>query len=178
MHKQTKIPSPGWKGDLGGGRWCGLFLCHRDNDFALSVLAGEMPKRICGLLKRVAVIQHRHDFPGFEQFRQIDQIGLIGFGYPHARHFFASEQRYQRAKQHPRYQKLSEDEWVNLAKTLTSRPPMPWFNLNRMSDVDLRAIYAFVHQLGPAGDPAPAYVPPDHEPVPPYAVFPSPPPEK
>lgn len=72
---------------------------------------------------------------------------------------------------------LTEQQWLTLAKTLKARPPMPWFNLNDMHDEDLRAIYAFVRHLGPGGQPAPAYVPPDHEPPPPYAVFPEPPPQ-
>jgi hypothetical protein len=29
-----------------------------------------------------------------------------------------------------------------------------------MSDTDLRAIYAYIRKAGPAGQPAPAYVPP------------------
>ena len=72
-------------------------------------------------------------------------------------------------------QDLSEDEWLSFAKNLTARPPMPWFNLNQMTDEDLRAIYQYIRQLGPGGEPAPAYVPPDKEPNPPYALFPSPP---
>jgi len=72
--------------------------------------------------------------------------------------------------------KLSEDEWVAEAKTLKRRPPMPWFNLNIMKDDDLRAIYRFVNTLGDLGQPAPDYVPPDQVPNPPYAQFPSPPP--
>ena len=71
--------------------------------------------------------------------------------------------------------KLSEDEWVETAKTLENRPPMPWFNLNAMAEEDLRAIYHFTRSLGDLGDPAPDYVPPDQEPNPPYALFPSPP---
>ncbi len=67
---------------------------------------------------------------------------------------------------------MSEDGWVQVAKTLRARPPMPWFNLNAMSDADLRAIYQFVHSLGPAGEPAPGYLPPDQEPPMPYALFP------
>jgi hypothetical protein len=54
---------------------------------------------------------------------------------------------------------------------------MPWFNLNIMKDEDLRAIYQYTRHLGPGGKPAPAYVPPDKEPNPPYALFPSPPPK-
>lgn len=53
----------------------------------------------------------------------------------------------------------SESEWLELART-AMRPPMPWFSLHRMTDGDLRAIYAFVRELGPAGEPAPRYVPP------------------
>jgi mono/diheme cytochrome c family protein len=72
-------------------------------------------------------------------------------------------------------QNISEKEWVEKAKKLETRPPMPWFNLNRMSETDLRAIYRYIHSLGPAGDPAPAYVPPNQEPKPPYVAFPAPP---
>ncbi len=70
---------------------------------------------------------------------------------------------------------LSEEEWVETARTLQRRPPMPWFNLNAMADEDLRAIYQFTRSLGDPGDPAPDYVPPDEEPETPYALFPSPP---
>lgn len=69
-------------------------------------------------------------------------------------------------------QELKEDEWVKKAKTLTTRPPMPWFNLHHMSASDLRAIYRYVRHLGPAGKPAPAYVPPDGTPAGPYVQFP------
>ena len=54
-------------------------------------------------------------------------------------------------------------------------PPMPWFNLNAMTAEDLGAMYQFLRYLGPAGTPAPAYVPPDQEPAGPYATFPAPP---
>ena len=70
---------------------------------------------------------------------------------------------------------ISEKEWVEKAKKLETRPPMPWFNLNRMADNDLRALYRFVRSLEPAGNPAPAYVPPTQEPKPPYITFPAPP---
>ena len=69
-------------------------------------------------------------------------------------------------------QTLSEDEWVKKAQTLTTRPPMPWFNLHRMSPGDLRAVYRYVRHLGPAGKPAPDYVPPEREPPQPYIQFP------
>lgn len=71
--------------------------------------------------------------------------------------------------------KMTEEQWVQYAKTLKSRPPMPWFNLNKMTEEDLKSIYRFIRYLGPAGAPAPAYVPPDQEPTTPFALFPSPP---
>jgi mono/diheme cytochrome c family protein len=69
-------------------------------------------------------------------------------------------------------QGLSEEQWIKTAKTLQARPPMPWFNVRRMSTTDLRAIYRYVRHLGPAGKPAPAYVPPDKTPPQPYVQFP------
>jgi mono/diheme cytochrome c family protein len=72
-------------------------------------------------------------------------------------------------------QGMSEEEWLKKAATVEPRPPMPWYNLRAMTKDDLRAIYRFARHLGPAGQPAPAYVPPDKEPKPPYATFPAPP---
>ena len=64
---------------------------------------------------------------------------------------------------------LTEDEWVKKAKTLTTRPPMPWFNLHDMkTSDDLRALYRYVRHLGPAGKPAPEHVPPENTPPLPY----------
>src|SRR5690606_475694 len=70
------------------------------------------------------------------------------------------------------FQEMTEDQWVAKAKKLTTRPPMPWFNVQRMSETDLRAVYRFVRHLGPAGKPAPAYVPPERKPQGPYVQFP------
>jgi hypothetical protein len=71
-------------------------------------------------------------------------------------------------------QKVSAAEWVSLARRLRTRPPMPWFNLNAMTDGDLRAIHRYVRSLGVPGDPAPAFVAPDKEPPPPFVQFPTP----
>jgi mono/diheme cytochrome c family protein len=68
--------------------------------------------------------------------------------------------------------KLSESDWLTLAKHLEARPPMPWFTLQRMTESDLRAIYRFVRSLGPAGVPAPSYLPPDKTPPQPYIQVP------
>ena len=67
---------------------------------------------------------------------------------------------------------ISEQQWLNDARNMQTRPPMPWFTLRKMSNTDLRAIYRYIRRLGPAGQPAPAYLPRDHEPVPPFVQFP------
>jgi mono/diheme cytochrome c family protein len=72
-------------------------------------------------------------------------------------------------------QALSEDQWVQFAHSAKLRPPMPWFALRDMSEADLRALYALVRHLGPAGGPAPAYVPPGTSPQGPVIRFPAPP---
>jgi mono/diheme cytochrome c family protein len=69
-------------------------------------------------------------------------------------------------------QNLTEDQWVKTARTLQTRPPMPWFNVRDMSTRDLRAMYRYVRHLGPAGNPAPAYLPPEKTPPQPYVQFP------
>jgi mono/diheme cytochrome c family protein len=74
-------------------------------------------------------------------------------------------------------QKRTEAQWLKTAKSIETRPPMPWFALHAMSDADQRALYRFIRHLGPAGSEAPAYVPPDKEPKPPYVQFPGPPPK-
>jgi len=68
---------------------------------------------------------------------------------------------------------ISEDQWVKTAKSLQTRPPMPWFALHHMTEQDLRAFYRFVRKLGPVGNPAPAYVPPGQTPNGPYIQFPA-----
>lgn len=67
---------------------------------------------------------------------------------------------------------LTEDQWLAVARKLNSRPPMPWFSVVAMSDEDLRALYHYISWLGPAGKPAPAYLPPDQVPPPPFVQFP------
>lgn len=71
--------------------------------------------------------------------------------------------------------KLSEDQWVQLARSANYRPPMPNRALHQMSEEDLRSIHRFVAQLGEAGHPAPAALPPGQEPNGPAVRFPAPP---
>ena len=70
---------------------------------------------------------------------------------------------------------MTEEQWVKFAKALKTRPPMPWFNLNRTTEQDLRAMYQYIKQLAPVGEAAPQYLPPDKEPKSPYVQWPAPP---
>jgi len=65
-------------------------------------------------------------------------------------------------------QKMSADAWVQHARTMQPRPPMPWFNMRSMSEPDLKAIYVYIRSLGPAGEPAPDALPPGQPPMTPY----------
>jgi mono/diheme cytochrome c family protein len=67
---------------------------------------------------------------------------------------------------------MSRAQWIAHARSMEPRPPMPWFNVRAMTDEDLGAIYAFVQYLGPAGQPAPAYVPPGRKATGPVVQFP------
>lgn len=69
---------------------------------------------------------------------------------------------------------MTAGQFVKFARS-EFRPPMPWFNLRDMRDKDVKAIYAYLKHLGPAGKPAPAYLPPDKKPEGPYVQFPAPP---
>lgn len=71
--------------------------------------------------------------------------------------------------------RMSEEQWIEFARTAELRPPMPWFNLRAMNDDDLRSIYRFTRSLGASGEPAPGYLPPGVEPQGPYVLFSSPP---
>lgn len=70
---------------------------------------------------------------------------------------------------------MSEEEWVRRARSAQYRPPMPWFALRDMTETDLRAAYRYIRSLGPAGSPAPAYVPPGDKVAGPVVAFPAPP---
>lgn len=67
---------------------------------------------------------------------------------------------------------MNESQWLQHARSMQPRPPMPWFNLRQMSDADLRAIYRYVRAAGPAGTPAPAYAPPGQPVSGPVVQFP------
>lgn len=67
---------------------------------------------------------------------------------------------------------MNRQQWLAHARTMTPRPPMPWFNLRAMTDADLEAIHAYTRSLGAAGVPAPAYLPPGRKAVGPVVQFP------
>lgn len=54
--------------------------------------------------------------------------------------------------------------WKSYARAVVLRPPMPYWALNTMDDMDLDAIWHFTRSLGKAGTAAPAALPPGVEP--------------
>ncbi|MCK9537695.1 c-type cytochrome [Dokdonella sp.] len=65
-------------------------------------------------------------------------------------------------------QDLSAAEWIGRLRGLKSRPAMPYWTFRYLGDRDLADIYAYIRSLGPAGQPAHAWVPPDQEAPAPY----------
>ncbi|MBI3258903.1 MAG: cytochrome C [Ignavibacteriae bacterium] len=66
---------------------------------------------------------------------------------------------------------MTEDSWVEYARSTKGAPPMPWWALHTMSKSDLSAIYKFVKSLGVKGEAAPAIVLPNETPKTPYILF-------
>lgn len=69
------------------------------------------------------------------------------------------------------FQNMSEEQFIELSRSGQGRPPMPWPSLQAMSDKDLKAIYAYIRSLGPAGEMAPAALSPGVEPDRPHIIF-------
>jgi len=70
--------------------------------------------------------------------------------------------------------RLPEDRWVQILTTADGghgRPPMPWQNTAQTSDADLRAMYRYIHALGPKGERTPRPVAPGQEPTTPYILM-------
>ena len=65
---------------------------------------------------------------------------------------------------------MTEDAFVQYAKTFTARPPMPYYNVQAMDESDLRSLYLYIKSLGAPGEAMPDYVPPGQEPKTPYYV--------
>jgi mono/diheme cytochrome c family protein len=90
--------------------------------------------------------------------------GTLGWHGPWGTTYPANLRRY--------FQDLTEDQWVEVAKEVQRRPPMPYFSLNAMAEADVRSIYKYIRSLGAAGAPVPAFLPPGKEPPQPYVQFP------
>ena len=73
------------------------------------------------------------------------------------------------------FQSVDDKAWIAMARTRDFKPPMPTPSLRAMTDDDLRAVSRYVRSLGPAGGPAPAYVPPGQPAKGPVVTFPAPP---
>ncbi|HET6632209.1 MAG TPA: cytochrome C [Rhodanobacteraceae bacterium] len=65
-------------------------------------------------------------------------------------------------------QEMDAKTWVKSVRTTRARPLMPWWTFRYLSDADITAMYNYIHALGPAGKPAPAWVPPGGKATPPY----------
>ncbi len=59
---------------------------------------------------------------------------------------------------------MTEDQWVEVLRSRSALPPMPWMNLNQMAEQDARAVYQYIRSLGGGGESMPLPVPPDQEP--------------
>ena len=66
------------------------------------------------------------------------------------------------------FQETSKDQWLFSVRTRGGRPPMHWHDIRFLNRTDQRAIYRFIHSLGPAGKPAPDDLPPWKTPNTPY----------
>ena len=48
--------------------------------------------------------------------------------------------------------KLTDTQWVEMARHLKKRPPMPQHTLRAMSEADLKSLYWFIRSLGPGAE--------------------------
>jgi mono/diheme cytochrome c family protein len=70
------------------------------------------------------------------------------------------------------FSEVTEEQWLHIASEIQRKPPMPYYSLNAMRLADLKAIYRYIQFLGPAGNPAPPFVPSGKTPPKPYVVLP------
>jgi mono/diheme cytochrome c family protein len=69
---------------------------------------------------------------------------------------------------------FTAEQFVEVVRKRRDRPPMPWSQLHAMSDADLKAVYAYLKQLGAThglAQPASDWVPPDREPKTPFILM-------
>jgi mono/diheme cytochrome c family protein len=65
-------------------------------------------------------------------------------------------------------QELTEEEWVLVVHERTDLPPMPWMNINQMSEKDAKSLYQYIRSLGALGEHVPDALDPGVEPETPY----------
>ncbi|MFN8391516.1 MAG: cytochrome C [Bdellovibrionota bacterium] len=63
---------------------------------------------------------------------------------------------------------MTEDAFVARLRGGKFRPPMPGHVTRIMKEEDLKALYQFIHSLGPKGDPIPVALPPGVKPTTPW----------
>lgn len=60
---------------------------------------------------------------------------------------------------------LREGKWKGLENSRSLLPPMPWQNFRKLSDDDLRGIYAYLKTTPPVNNTVPAPLPPGSQPI-------------
>jgi mono/diheme cytochrome c family protein len=56
---------------------------------------------------------------------------------------------------------MSEDDFVTFSDTFQTAPPMPWYNVHALTDVEARSLYQYIKSLpGGLGEQAPPMIPP------------------
>ncbi|MEO8668281.1 MAG: hypothetical protein ABI399_07180 [Bauldia sp.] len=65
----------------------------------------------------------------------------------------------------------SEDQFVEFARTFKARPPMPFYNVNALSETEVRSLYQYIKSLGEPGNQAPQALAPGETPKTPYIPF-------
>ena len=66
---------------------------------------------------------------------------------------------------------MTEDAFLEFARTFETRPPMPWYNVHAMEESDLRSLFLYIKALGDPGNPMPEALPPGVEPTTPYLIM-------
>lgn len=69
-----------------------------------------------------------------------------------------------------RIKDMTEDGFVQYARTFTAKPPMPFYNVHAMDESDLRSLYRYIKSLGDPGPAMPEALPPGVEPKTPFYV--------
>jgi mono/diheme cytochrome c family protein len=65
-------------------------------------------------------------------------------------------------------QEMTEEEWVMILHEREDLPPMPWMNVNQMSEEDAKALYQYLKSLGSKGKHSSEALGPGVEPETPY----------